>query len=126
MYPGLQRFVALIHNKYCSTAATASPSPHALQRRDSEEYGHLVYSPENLTHQHHSTDWGAFDRGLDRPGESKHTGSFIVSCNCSTVTDVGHRSADTTSRGHVVEWNTEWEFARAVLSQWVNISVYVS
>jgi hypothetical protein len=42
------------------------------------------------------------------------------------VTDVEHRSADTTSRGHVVEWNTEWKVARAVLSHWVNITVYVS
>jgi hypothetical protein len=78
VFIGLQRFVALIHNKYCSTGATDSPSPHSLHRRDSEEYGRLVYSPENLTHQHHFTDWGAFDRGFDRPGESIQIGSFIV------------------------------------------------
>ena len=85
MYAVLQHFVAQIH-KYCSTGATASPLPHALHRRDSEEYGHLVYSPDNLTHQHHATDWGAFDRGLDRPGESIQTSSFMVSCYYSTVT----------------------------------------
>lgn len=67
---GLQRFVALIHNKYCSTAATGSPLPHSLQRRDNDDFGRLVYSPENLTYQRHSPDWGAFDRDIDRPGES--------------------------------------------------------
>lgn len=73
----LQRSMALIH-KYCSSGATDSPLPHALQRRDSEDYGRLVYSPENLTRQHPSPDWGAFGRGLDRPGESLDTGSFLV------------------------------------------------
>jgi hypothetical protein len=125
VYAGLQLFVAQIH-KHCSTGATASPSPHALQRRDSEEYGRLVYSPENLTHLHHSTDWGAFDRGLDRPGESKQPGSFIVSYNYSTVTGVEQRSADTKSSGHVVGWNTEWKFWRAAPSHWFKISIYVS
>lgn len=105
MYAGLQHFVEQIH-KYCSTGATASPSPHALQRRDSEEYGRLVYSPDNLTHQHHATDWGAFDRGLDRPGESIQTGSFMVSYYYSSVTDVEHRNTDKASCGHVKEWNT--------------------
>ena len=104
MYAGLQRFVALIQNKYCSTGATASPSPHALQRRDSEVYGRVVYSSENLTHQLPSTDWSAFDRRLDRPGECIQTGNFTVSCNCSTVTGVEHRHTDTTPRGHVIEW----------------------
>jgi hypothetical protein len=102
VYAGLQDVVAQIH-KYCSTGATDSPSPHALQRRDSEEYGRLVYSPDNLTHQHHATNWGAFDRGLDRPGESIQTASLMISYYYSTVTDFEHRSTDTTSCGHVVE-----------------------
>jgi len=68
VYAGLQRFVALIHNKYCNTAATGTPLPHTLQRRDSNDFGRLVFSPDNLTYPHHSPDWGALDRDFDRPG----------------------------------------------------------
>ncbi|KAJ9601199.1 hypothetical protein L9F63_000667 [Diploptera punctata] len=58
-----ERFVALIHNKYCN-----GDSPiHLLRRRDSEDFGRLVFSPDNMTHQRHSPDWGALDRGFDRP-----------------------------------------------------------
>jgi hypothetical protein len=69
IYNRLQRFVALIHNKYCSSGATGPPPLHALQRRDSEDFGRLVYSPDNLTHQRHDPDWGALERSFDRPGE---------------------------------------------------------
>ncbi|XP_033608882.1 lutropin-choriogonadotropic hormone receptor isoform X2 [Cryptotermes secundus] len=62
-----ERFVAMIHNKYCSSGATGVPPPHALQRRDSEDFGRLVFSPDNLTHQRHAPDWGALERGFDRP-----------------------------------------------------------
>ncbi|XP_021938827.1 lutropin-choriogonadotropic hormone receptor-like isoform X2 [Zootermopsis nevadensis] len=70
-----ERFVALIHNKYCSTAATGSPLPHSLQRRDNDDFGRLVYSPENLTYQRHSPDWGAFDRDIDRPESQSNPAS---------------------------------------------------
>lgn len=71
----LQRFVALIQTKYCSEASTAATMVQVRTRRverdkqnpnnsseeeDVGEFGHIVYSPENLTHpQRSSPDWGA-------------------------------------------------------------------
>jgi hypothetical protein len=74
-----QRFVALIQTKYCSEASTSSSlvqirsgrvershhdiTLHQNSSDDDEDmgvFGHVVYSPDNLTHpQRPSPDWGA-------------------------------------------------------------------
>ncbi|PSN36549.1 Follicle-stimulating hormone receptor [Blattella germanica] len=69
MFPSIynfERFVALMHNKYCSGEPTELPLLHILRRRrESEDFGHLVFFPDNVTQPHRSPDWGAIER-LDR------------------------------------------------------------
>ncbi|XP_069688210.1 follicle-stimulating hormone receptor-like [Periplaneta americana] len=79
MFPSIynfERFVALIHNKYCGAEATGTPV-HALRRRESDDFGRLVYSPDNLTHPRHAPDWGALDRGFHRPERFGHWTVFV-------------------------------------------------
>jgi hypothetical protein len=71
----------MIHSKYCSTGATGAPQHHALKRRDSEDFGRVVYSPDNLTHQRHAPDWGAIDRGFERPGKCIQIILTELQCN---------------------------------------------
>ncbi|KAJ4437362.1 hypothetical protein ANN_17503 [Periplaneta americana] len=63
----MMRFVALIHNKYCNPDSSSHLPLHFLRRRESDDFGRLVYSPDNMSHTHHAPDWGALDRGFLRP-----------------------------------------------------------
>lgn len=66
----LQRFVSLIQTKYCAEASTAASLVRSgrverahVDTEDPGEFGHIVYSPENLTLTTRSPpDWGALSQ----------------------------------------------------------------